>query len=295
MLHERVENKEFLAEPDKADSLEGKGERLDTKEAILPYLQTLFFEERLIEVQLDQTTRFCFATLWDHLPEPIEEEVDGETRFTEPEYQQGAYLKDMTHINLSPLEPATGNIAIHHSKGLTLRFYTGTTAVELDTIFQQRATIRGEPLLQLSFPEKGFFNRNRRPFRAKTPQGFELDVIVAPQGQAASGQACRIIDLSPNGLSFDSTLLPSIYPDGELLDLCLDPTSPDPIEVRGVVRHYAKIRTKQGSMQICGIQFEVESRKLAAQLETRYANLQRVFLRSLSEKAEGQQVDFKLF
>lgn len=275
--------------------VESQGEILSSKEDILPYLQTLFFEERLIEVQIDHTTRIFFATLWDHLPELIEEEVDGEVQFTEPEYQPGSYLKELTHINLSPLEPTSGNLKIHHSKTLTLRFYTGTTAVELDTGFLNRATIRGEHLLKLEFPEKGYFNRNRRPFRAKTPQDYELNVIVSPPGQASTGQECRIIDLSPNGLSFDSTALTQKYANGEALHLRMYPESADAIEVRGIVRHYAKIRTKQGNMQICGVQFDLESRKLAARLETHYANLQRVFMRSLSDKSEGQQIDFKLF
>lgn len=280
---------------DKRKGVDSAGEFLSSKEAILPYLQTLFFEERLIEVQIDHTTRIFFATLWDHLPELIEEEVDGEVQFIEPEYQQGAYLKELTHIHLSPLEPTSGNIKIHHSKTLTLRFYTGTTAVELDTHFHSRACVRGEHLLKLVFPEKGCFNRNRRPFRAKTPKDYELNVIVSPHGQTSAGRECRIIDLSPNGLSFDSTALPQQYEDGQALHLLMDPGSEEAIEVTGIVRHYAKTRTKQGSIQICGVQFDLKSRKLAAQLETRYANLQRVFLRSLSEQTEGQQIDFKLF
>lgn len=295
MLTETVAEKKIESPSDKSRENGVQGEILSSKEAVLPYLQTLFFEERLIEVQIDHTTRIFFATLWDNLPELIEKEVNGETVFTEPEYQAGSYLKDFKHINLSPLEPTSGNIKIHHSKTLTLRFYTGTTAVELDTSFQSRATIRGEHLLKLDFPDKGYFNRNRRPFRAKTPEDYELNVMVSPPGKSSAGRECRIIDLSPNGLSFDSTQLPQSYDNGAALHLLLDPSSGEPIEVTGIVRHYAKIRTKQGNMQICGVQFDLESRKLAAKLESRYANLQRVFLRSLSEKSEGQQIDFKLF
>ena len=53
-------------------------ELLDKKEQMLPFLQTLFVEERLIEIQVDQGTRLFFGALWDRLPDLEEEELDGD-------------------------------------------------------------------------------------------------------------------------------------------------------------------------------------------------------------------------
>ncbi len=295
MLTENVQNKLCLYFPDTVEKGETEEDVLLGKEAILPYLQTLFFEERLIEIQIDQSSRIFFATLWDDSPEPVEEEVDGELHIRESEYQAGSYLQEMTHINISPMEPAMGNIHIHHAKILTLRFYTGTTAVELGTDFHKKVTLKGEHLLRLNFPSVGKILRNHRPFRAKVPQDKELGVVVSPLDEPTASRDYRLVDLSPNGLSFGGKKIPYGFQEGELLNLCLVPSGSEPIEVRGVVRHMAKIRTKEGNLEICGVQFELESRRLEAQLEAFYADLQRVFLRSLNERSAGQHIDFKLF
>jgi len=270
------------------------GEFLTSKEKILPFLQTLFFEERLIEIQIDRATRMFFGTLWDHPPELPAEENDGVLE-TEIEYKPGSYLSQMTHIILSPLEPAIGNVKVCTSSFLIMRFYSGTTAVELGTKYKNKSCIRSEPVFCLDFPRIGRILRNNRPFRAKIPKEHVFTVTVMLDNSPKAANEHRVIDFSPNGLSFACEKSGPSYQIGDNLMLTLNDSLEAPTRVRAIVRHLAKTRTKEGDLSLCGVQFDLESRNLAAQLESRFAALQRLFIRSLKERSEGQDIDFKLF
>jgi PilZ domain len=104
-----------------------------------------------------------------------------------------------------------------------------------------------------------------------------------------------IIDLSPNGLCFAYDESISKFQLGDHLHLTLDDEMEEEIEVGVNIRHLARMRLKKGKISICGVQFDLKSRSLAAQLESRFAALQRIFIRSLKERSSGQSIDFKLF
>ncbi len=261
---------------------------------ILPFLQTLFFEERLIEVHLDQGTRLFYATLWDHRPELEEQEQDGETVFVEPEYQDGAYLQDMGHLVISPLEPVAGNIKVRLSCAILLSFYTGTNAVELGTKFLRADTIRGESVLLFEYPSIGRIVRNNRPFRAKITPEFEIIAHVCHRDNSENTLDCDIVDISSHGLALSNDCLMEQFEVGDPVALTILSPFNEPIEINGTIRHFAKIRTKKGNINISGVQFDLETRALATLIEELFARVQRSFIRNLAEKTEGQDIHLTL-
>ena len=82
---------------------------LSGPEQILPYIQTVLFEEHLLELQIDSSTRTFFANIVDELPELVEFEVGDRVEMVEPDYEPGSYLKELDTIILTPLNPAIGN------------------------------------------------------------------------------------------------------------------------------------------------------------------------------------------
>ena len=74
-------------------------------ERILSYLQTAFFEEHLLEVQIDQSTRVFFTNLLDDLPDLIDYSEDDDLLLVEPDYETGSYLKKNDSLVLTPLTP----------------------------------------------------------------------------------------------------------------------------------------------------------------------------------------------
>jgi len=68
----------------------------------------------------------------------------------------------------------------------------------------------------------------------------------------------------------------------------------NPLKINGVIRHLARIRTKKGNTDICGIQFDLETRAMAILIEQLFAQVQRIFIRSLTERTEGQDIQLTL-
>lgn len=264
------------------------------KNKILPFLQTLFFEERLIEIQVDGGTRLFFAALWDHPPEFEEQEQDGVAVIVEPEYQEGSYLMEMEHIVLSPLEPVSGNIKVRTSNSILLSFYTGTNAVQLGTRFLRAHTIRGSAVLLFEYPVVGRIIRDNRPFRAKLPPEADLVAQICHVGKKGESIECNIMDISSHGLALENDNLMKQFEIGDEIRLTILSSFDNPLVVNGIIRHFAKIRTKKGNSNICGIQFDLETRGLAAIIEQLFARVQRIFLRNLAERTEGQDIRLTL-
>jgi hypothetical protein len=262
---------------------------------ILSYLQTLFFEERLIEVQIDDTTRIFFATLWDHPPEMEEKVVNDEAILVAPDYEEGSYLKEQQHIVLSPLEPVAGNIRIRSSNRLILRFYTGTTAVEMGTSFLRPDAIRGNQVLILEFPTVGRLIPNNRPFRAKIPKEYQIQATIGRPDHRHDKTSCNIMDLSAMGMALENDHLPQLFLIGDLVQITIQgETEEEDIIIHATVRHFARMRTKGGNLTICGVQFDLENRAVATVIEQLFAKMQRIFLRSLAERTQGQDINLTL-
>lgn len=267
MIEEALEDREIFHKP--AD--------------ILPYLQTALIDEKILEVELDGLTRVYFSRLYDDLP-PLEEvEENGTTTTIEPPYTTGDYLKQMSHLISLPLEPGIGNLYVRHSKRVMIRFFTNTYAVELGTVFQDLADVRGLPVLRLAYPAIGRIVRGAREFRAKVPESMQLIVMI--MGKRKHGTIrTKVVDISASGMAFsiakeqqelfrvdESRTLEFVHQDMML------------VRLNGKVRHLSKVRGKQGTEFICGIQFDLATRAIAAKIESVVAMVQRAHLKELSD------------
>jgi c-di-GMP-binding flagellar brake protein YcgR len=258
---------------------------------MLPYLQTILMDEKILEVELDGLTRVYFSRLYDDLPPLPEEDSSGATEPT-PDYAPGDYLKQMSHLILLPLEPGIGNLFVRHSQRVLIRFFTTTYAVELGTIFQDLADVRGLPVLRLAFPAIGRLVRGAREFRAKVPETMKLIVLV--MGKRKHGTVrTRVVDMSASGMAFsiakeqqdlfriDETRTIEFVHDDMML-----------VRLNAKVRHISKVRGKKGTEFICGIQFDLATRAIAAKIESIVAMVQRAHLKELSDLSAESGMKF---
>ncbi len=264
------------------------GDFLTKSAQILPYLQTAFFDEKLLEIELDGMTRVYFSRINDDIPELEEDEdEDGELLLIEPDYVKGDYLKLMTHLICLPLEPGMGNLQIRNSQKVLIRFFTSTLAIELGTVFEDLAVVQGIPVLRLAFPFIGRQVRGARAFRAKVPKGMNFTLLIKGKRNKRPDIKTIPLDISSAGMSFeiqkeeqnlyreDETCHIRFFLDGELH-----------VKVNATVRHISKVRDKRSIQYRCGVQFDLPTRSLAASIETIVAAVQRAHLKELSEKAE---------
>lgn len=252
---------------------------------ILPYLQTALFDEKVIEVELNNEARVYFSRIHDDLPDPIPTDIGGETVMMEPEYTTGDYLKSMTHIISLPLEPGIGNLNIRGTNHILLRVFTSSYAVELGTFFQDLAQVRELPVLRLAFPVIGRVVRGAREFRAKVPKKMDLEILVMGKRKRESVRA-KIVDISVSGLSFsikkqqqecflvNETRTFEFIQDGMMV-----------VRLNGNIRHLSKIRGKKGTEYICGVKFDLVTRALSEKIGTIVAAVQRAHLKELSDKS----------
>lgn len=255
---------------------------------ILPYVQTAFFDNKIIEVELDGMTRTYFSRINDELPDTIElENENGELELEEPTWVEGDYLKLMNHLICLPLEPGMGNIHIRQSQRITIRFFTSNSAIELGTFFQDMDLVQDIPVLRLSFPVIGRQVRGARAFRAKVPSDMNFTLIIKGKRRKRPDIEASPIDISSEGMSFeiqkeeqglfreDEVCPIQLYLDGELH-----------VKVSGTVRHVSKVRHKKGIQYRCGVQFDLHSRSLASAIEAIVAMVQRAHLKELSDISE---------
>ena len=259
---------------------------------ILPYLQTALMDEKILEVEFDGLTRVYFSRVHDHLPELEEQEdEEGKTVLAEPEYNQGDYLKLMTHVITLPLEPGIGNLFIRHSKKVLIRLFTTTYAVELGTFFQELTTIRDLPVLRLDFPVIGRIVRGAREFRAKVPSTMKLLVMVMGKRRHKT-LTTRVVDISASGMALAITKEQQELfklEENRTVEILLDDLML--VRINGSVRHISKIRGKKGTEFLCGIQFDLVTRAVAAKVESIVAQVQRAHLKEISDMSEESGLD----
>ena len=254
-------------------------------DSVLPYLQTLFFEEHLVEVHLNDCTRVFFAHLLDD-PPPLEaREVRGETMLVEPDYASGSYLKNAESIVLTPLTPAIGNARVRTSKSVVLRYFTGSIAIELGCMLLRPDIVGDCPVLRFSYPLVGRVMRNFRLYRVKTLASVAARISFEEGGIAASEKIYHeIVDISAMGLAFQIRCNDAPYEGGETLRFTVHVEDVGELSVAGIVRRLSKVRTRQGYAHICGVQFDLETRALATEIEALSAAVQRLHLRELSKR-----------
>jgi hypothetical protein len=258
---------------------------------ILPYLQSGFFDEKIIEVELDGMTRVYFGRIYDDLPDLVPAEIDGEAVMTEPKYQPGDYLKRMTHVISLPLEPGIGNLNIRSTKRILLRMFTTTYAVELGTFFQDLAVVRELPVLRLAFPVIGRLVRGAREFRAKVPEKMDLKVLIVGKRKQDT-VTTRMVDVSVNGMSFSIKKNQQDFfriDEVRTFEFIIDGIMA--VHLNGNIRHVSKIRGKKGTEYICGVKFDLPTRAIAANIESLVATVQRAHLKELSDKSTASGLD----
>lgn len=274
---------------DEETSLEtdDKGEVFYRKNEIVPYLQTMFFEEHLVEVQAAQTTRVFFGQVLDEDPNMLEEGEEDEIVDVEQEYEPGSYLKKAESFLLTPLTPAIGNAHIRNAGRIIVRFFSGTIAIELGCSFLEQTMLGENPALRFKFPVIGRVNRGFRNFRAKVSSDTEAKALIRLSSSKQIKEVLtNIVDISVGGLAFE---VPEDFADLQIdqsLSLAIKVHSLSELQVNGNVRHITKVRDKKGYITTCGIQFDLESRALAADLENITATVQRLYLREISEKTD---------
>ncbi len=272
-----------ISESDSVFRLEDDSPLLTQKKQILSYLQTAFFEEHLLEVQILKTTRIFFSMIVDELP-PLEEKVeDGEIVFVACDYEPGSYLKKEESFLLTPLTPGVGNVTIRQLKQAIIRFFIGTTAVELGCIFYSTDEVRGRPVLRMEFPRIGRINKGFRSYRVKIVASVEAKVFLLEKKYAhVEKEACQIVDISPYGLGFSIKKGSLPLQVGEELHICIKISGMKDIHVRGSVRRFTNVYGSNGANFICGLQYDLETCALATDLERLAAAAQRFQLRELA-------------
>lgn len=260
---------------------------------ILPFLQTSLLDEKVVEVEMDGMTRVYFSRVYDS-PVFVEDDEDekGEP-VIHPDYKPGDYLQSLSHVITLPLEPGIGNLHIRHSKSIVLRQFMTSYAVELGCFFQDMAEVKDLPVLRLGFPVIGRILRGAREYRAKVPIKHNLQIMIIGK-RKQSTMTSRVVDISASGCSF------SIKKEEQSLFIVEESRTFEFIHegmlivrLTGKVRHVSKIRGKNGSEFICGLQFDLATRAIAAQVEGIVATVQRAHLKELSDLSEESGLSLK--
>jgi hypothetical protein len=263
------------------------GEFMAKANEILPYIQTALLDDKIMEVELDGLTRVYFSRINDDTPD-LEERVNdaGEIDFTEPDYTTGDYLKLMSHVIILPLEPGMGNLHLRNSQKIVIRFFTSTSAIELGTFFQDIALVRDLPVLRLAFPVIGRQVIGARAFRAKVTRDMDFSLFVKGKKNRPDINSIPI-DISTNGLSFNiKKEQQEMFKEEEICTVHFIIDGSIQVRIKGTVRHISKVREKKGIQYRCGLQLDLPTRSIAAEIETIVATVQRYHLKELSEISE---------
>ena len=254
---------------------------------ILPYIQTALLDEKILEVEINGMSRVYFSRINDDFPDLEESENDvGELTLTEPDYTAGDYLKRMSHIITLPIEPGMGNLHLRNSQKIVIRFFTSTSAVELGTFFQDLAIVREIPVLRLAFPVVGRQVRGARAFRAKVTKDMDFNIFVKGK-KTRPDIHTKPIDISADGLSFNiKKKHQSMFQEDEICTVHFIIDDELQVKVKGTVRHISKVREKKGIQYRCGLQLDLPTRSIAADIETIVATVQRAHLKELSDISE---------
>lgn len=247
---------------------------------LVNYLQGALHDESLLEVELGNLTRVFFCRILDHPPEEEPEDAAEEPEESVP-YSKGDYLNKLEYIILTPLEPSEGNYLINSSPRVLLRALTSQAAIEFCCYYTMREKVGKMPVLQVSFPAVARQIEGAREYRVKVPGDMDLKIIVKKKGSKLKFTT-RAMDMGMNGMS----LYDPMGKDTQLKTddkLSFEIVSGDMITltVNAVVRHVTRLRDAKGLQYVFGVQLDLESRALAAEVEKTVAGIQRARLREL--------------
>jgi hypothetical protein len=269
-----------------------QGKFLAGREAMLSYLQTAFFDDKVLEVQLDGKPAVFFSRLKDDVPEPqVSADPAAPQTDDSPDYIPGSYLTVLSHLVILPVEPGMGNVLLRASRFIVLRMFTSTMAVEMVATFADLAKVEELPVLRLSYPEIGRVVPNAREFRAKVPENLNFEMAI-DVGEDEDPLTTRPVNISIKGIAgavskkeqklfkVGTAYTINLYLDVELL-----------LRVMGTVRHLSKNRKKFGIEYVVGIDFDTETKTQAAVIESIVATVQRAHLKELAEKSHASGIE----
>ena len=264
-------------------------EELDSRDVfykpgdMLPFLQTALVDEKFVEVEMNGITQVYFTKIHDHPPETAEDDEDSDSDDKKEKYNQGDYLKNMSHLITLPLEPGMGNYSIRYSERVLLRFFTSAYAVELGTFYQEQEIVGGIPVLRLDYPVIGRIVRGRREFRAKVPAEMDIKLMIIGKRKQKT-ITTRLINISVSGFAFSikkEQQSDFVVDEERSMEIIINGVME--LRVQGTIRHISKIRGKHGTEYLCGVQADLVTRALAARLEEIVAAVQRAHLRELAQ------------
>jgi len=269
-----------------------KGDILAEKDQILPFLQTALLDERVLEVELNGVPQVYFSRLKDDIPPAIETEEDAEPPLQEQaEYNQGDYLTLLSHIVTLPLEPGLGNLSLRQSRFIVLRMFINTLAVELVSTFEELTKVGDLPVLRLSFPRLARKIHNAREFRAKVPDNLEFMVGIGFDNELPE------LDTSPVDISIKGMAFAIGKEEQKMFRLGAQHTFKlyvqDELQavLQGTIRHHSRVRKRIGIEYVCGVDFHLTTRTLAAALESIVASVQRAHLKDLADKSDATGIN----
>lgn len=258
---------------------------------ILPFVQTALIDEKFVEVEMNGITQVYFTKIHDHPPPSQDQGDNGEADSGRENYSPGDYLKDMSHLIALPLEPGMGNYSIRYSNRIVARFFTSAYAVEIGTFYQGQEIIDGLPVLRLDYPVIARIVRGSREFRAKVPKKMDIKLMVIGKRKQKTITS-RLLNISVSGFAFAIKKEQQehfVIDEKRSMEIVIN----DVMEIRlqGSVRHISKIRGKQGTEYMCGVQADLPTRAVAARLEEIVAAVQRAHLRELGDLATSSGID----
>ncbi len=249
---------------------------------VLPFLQTALMDEKFVEVEMHGITQMYFTKIHDHPPEKQEEE-DTYPSDKKQGYNQGDYLKDMSHLIILPLEPGMGNYSIRYTDRVLLRFFTSAYAVELGTFYQSQEIVEELPVLRLDYPVIGRVVRGSREFRAKVPNRMDIKLMIIGKRKQKT-ITTRLLNISVSGFAFaikKEQQSDFFIDEQRSMEIIINDVME--LRVQGTIRHISKIRGKKGTEYLCGVKADLVTRALAARLEEIVAAVQRAHLRELAQ------------
>lgn len=247
---------------------------------ILPYLQSALFDEKVIEMNVDNNRTTYIARLWDY-PDEVNQDEDEEK---DPR-QFGEYLQKQDYIVSLPVEPGMGNLCLRRSSKVVLRMYTVDKTVELGAQFDSIVQVGGVSMLRLTYPVIGRVIREDRAFRARVPETFPLMVRVAA-GKKFPGFTGKVKNINPTGIGFvvPRELCREIQVDDKIIgNLLLKDESL--VNIVGRVKHITKMRTDSGREYTCGVDLRFSTVVSASKVERLVAQVQREHMREIVKKS----------
>ncbi len=254
-------------------------------------------DESLLEVEMGNITRVFFCRVLDHPPqeiekesgketdppqEPIQEDVD-DTDIEEEKYNKGDYLNQVEHIILTPLEPAEGNYLISTSPRIIVRALTSQAAIEFCCYFREKTRVDNMSVLELTFPKVARQVKGAREYRVKVPNDLNMEIVVTRQ-QGRLKFTTRPMDISMTGMSlYDPMGKESSLQTDDRISFRIVVNEKRLMRLNGVVCHVTRLRDSKGLQYVFGVQFDLATRALAADVEQLVATIQRARLRELSE------------